>query len=295
MKLNYLLLDVFTDKRLQGNPLAVVLNGDGLLDGEMQAIAREFNLSETVFLLKPQVERNTALVRIFTPYTELPFAGHPTVGAAVVLGLNKQVSAVRVEEKVGLITALFEKTSKRSGEARFALPRLPAKLGDLSDRLGIANALGIDVDDIGCELFKPAVYSAGVAFHLVPVRNADVLARVTPNRALWDAVFPHERHSAYVFTLTPDEPENDLAARMFGMGLGEDPGTGSAAAALIGMLAEQPTLNTGQMDFALRQGKEIGRLCRIAIQVRLDSGVLVHGAIGGHAVVVGEGILDLTN
>ena len=109
MKLNYLLLDVFTRDRLKGNQLAVVTKADGLLDGEMQAIAREFNLSETVFMLKPQAERNTAAIRIFTPYAELPFAGHPTVGAAVVLGLQNKVTAVRLEEKIGLITALFEK------------------------------------------------------------------------------------------------------------------------------------------------------------------------------------------
>ena len=125
MKLNYLLLDVFTRERLKGNPLAVVLKADGLLDGEMQAIAREFNLSETVFILKPHAERNTAAVRIFTPTVELPFAGHPTVGAAVVLGLQNKVSAVRLEEQVGLITALFEKADKRSGEARFC-PAAPA-------------------------------------------------------------------------------------------------------------------------------------------------------------------------
>jgi trans-2,3-dihydro-3-hydroxyanthranilate isomerase len=293
MKLNYLLLDVFTRERLQGNQLAVVTKGDGLLDGEMQAIAREFNLSETVFIVKPQAERNTAAVRIFTPFQELPFAGHPTVGAAVVLGLQNKVSAVRLEEKVGLITALFEKTDKRSGEARFALPRLPARIADLPDRLGIAQALGVDIDDIGCDVYKPAVFSAGVPFHLVPVRNAEVLKRVTPNNAIWDKVFTHDRNSAYIFTLTPDEPENDLAARMFGMKIGEDPGTGSAAAALIGLLAEHVPLSTGQADFVLRQGHEMGRPCRITVQLRKDHDILIHGGIGGHAVVVGEGVLDL--
>lgn len=293
MKLNYLLLDVFTRERLQGNQLAVITKGDGLLDGEMQAIAREFNLSETVFMLKPQAERNTASVRIFTPFQELPFAGHPTVGAAVVLGLQNKVSAVRLEEKVGLITALFERTDKRSGEARFALPRLPARIADLPDRLAIAQALSVDVDDIGCDVYKPAVFSAGVPFHLVPVRDAEVLKRVKPNNGIWDKVFTHDRNSAYVFTLTPNEPDNDIAARMFGMKIGEDPGTGSAAAALIGLLAEHTPLATGQADFVLRQGHEMGRPCRITVQLRKDHDILIHGGIGGHAVVVGEGVLDL--
>ena len=293
MRLNYLLLDVFTRERLKGNQLAVVCKADGLLDGEMQAIAREFNLSETVFILKPSAERNTAAVRIFTPHHELPFAGHPTVGAAVVLGLTNKVSAVRLEEKVGLITALFEKTDKRSGEARFALPRLPGKVADLTDRLGMAQALGIDVDDIGCDVYKPAVYSAGVPFHLVPVRNVSVLKQIRPNLAVWSNVFKHEHNSAYVFTLTPNEPDNDIAARMFGMDIGEDPGTGSAAAALIGLLSEHVALSTGQADFVLRQGHEMGRPCRISIQLRKDHDVLIHGGIGGHAVVVAEGVLDL--
>jgi trans-2,3-dihydro-3-hydroxyanthranilate isomerase len=295
MKLNYILLDVFTRERLKGNPLAVVCKADGLLDGEMQAIAKEFNLSETVFIQKPSAERNTASVRIFTPAVELPFAGHPTVGAAVVLGLERKLSAVRLEEKVGLITALFEKADRRSGEARFALPRLPQKTHPLTDILGIAQALGIHEDDVGCGLYRPGVYTAGTEFHLVPVRDAQVLRRLERNMLLWDKVFPHSRHAVYVFTATPEEPENDFAARMFapGMGLGEDPGTGAAASALIGLLSEAAPVTSGQADYVLRQGHEMGRPCRITIQMRMDHGVLVHGGIGGHAVVVGEGVLDL--
>lgn len=295
MKLPYLLLDVFTRERLKGNQLAVVCKGDGLLDDEMQAIAREFNLSETVFLLKPQAERNTASVRIFTPTVELPFAGHPTVGAAVVLGLQNKLSAVRIEEKVGLITALFERSDKRSGEARFALPRLPEVVAPASEKLAIAMALGIEIEDIGCGPYQPAVYSAGNVFHLVPVRNAAVLKRLVPNMAAWNAAFPHGRHSTYIFTQTPEEPENDLAARMLssGMGMAEDPGTGSAAAALIGLLSDHADIGTGQVDYALRQGHEMGRPCRITLQLRKENEVLTHGGIGGHAVIVGEGTLDL--
>lgn len=292
MKLPYLILDVFTRTPLQGNGLAVVTNGTGLLDGEMQAIAREFNLSETVFICKSQHERNTASVRIFTPYEELPFAGHPTVGAAVVLGLQSKASALRIEEKVGLVTALFERIDRRTGEARFTLPKLPARLADLPDRLGLAQALGIEPEEIGCEMYKPAVFSAGVTFHLVPVRNAAVLKRIAVNPAIWRKVFHHDHHSAYVFTMTPEEKDNDIAARMFGMGLGEDPGTGSAAAALIGMLAEQ-ALGNDQAEFVLRQGHEMGRPCRISMQLRKQGDQLTHGAIGGEAVIVAEGALDL--
>lgn len=292
MKLPYLLLDVFTRTPLKGNGLAVVPRADGLLDDEMQAIAREFNLSETVFLCKPQNERNTASVRIFTPTQELPFAGHPTVGASVVLGLQSKASALRIEEKVGLVTALFERIDRRTGEARFTLPRLPGRIADLPDRLGMAQALGIEPEEIGCGEYQPAVFSAGVTFHLVPVRDAAVLKRVKVNAGRMDRVFPHDHNSAYVFTLTPEEPGNDIAARMFGMVVGEDPGTGAAAAALIGLLAEHAGPD-GQFEYVLRQGLEVGRLCHIGLQFRKVEHKLTHGAIGGHAVVVGEGTLDL--
>lgn len=292
MKLDYLLLDVFTQQPLAGNQLAVVPRADGLLDSQMQAIAREFNLSETVFIFAPVEAQNTASVRIFTPHTELPFAGHPTVGAAVALGLQAQTSTVRLEEKVGLITAQFEKANDRAGAARFGLPRLPARLADLTDIAGMAQALGLTPEDIGCGAYRPAVFSAGVTFHLVPVRNAEVLRHLKVDQALFDAVFSHDHNSAYVFTLTPDEPANDLAARMFGMNIGEDPGTGSAAAALIGLLAERAPA-TGQTDYVLRQGHEMGRPCRITLSFTKENGQLLRGGIGGHAVIVGEGVLYL--
>ncbi|GLQ54610.1 PhzF family phenazine biosynthesis protein [Devosia nitrariae] len=295
MKLDYLLLDVFTDKPLAGNQLAVVPNADHLLDDEMQAIAREFNLSETVFLRKAQGERNTAALRIFTPETELPFAGHPTVGAAVVLGLTHNASAVRLEEKVGLVTALVDKRGKHTGEARFSLPRLPERVGKAPESRDIALALGIEVEEIGCGAYLPDVFSAGNVFYLIPVREPGALKRIELNVGRWREIFPLGHNSVYVFTQTPREPGNDLAARMFspGMGLAEDPGTGSAAAALIGLLAEHCDSTSGQVDYVLRQGHEMGRPCRITLQLRKQDDVLVHGAIGGQAVIIGEGTLDL--
>ncbi|MHB1103256.1 MAG: PhzF family phenazine biosynthesis protein [Devosia sp.] len=293
MKLNYLILDVFTTERLKGNSLAVVTKADGLLDDQMQAIAGEFNLSETVFITKPQSERHTAAVRIFTPSVELPFAGHPTVGAAVALGLETRTSAVRIEQQVGVITCIIEKLDRRAGFARFALPILPEDVGKAPDALRIAAALGIEPEDVGCGLYQPAVFSAGVVFYLVPVRNAAVLKRIKLERRGWSEVFPLGHNSVYVFTETPGEDDNRLAARMFapGMGVGEDPATGAAAAALIGLLARHA--NDGQVEYALRQGHEMGRPSRIMMQFRKEGGVLTHGGIGGHAVVVGEGTLDL--
>lgn len=292
MKLNYLLLDVFTRERLKGNPLAVVMKADGLLDDQMQAIANEFNLSETVFVCRPKAERHTAAVRIFTPSVELPFAGHPTVGAAVALGLQTRASAIRLEEKVGVITCVIERLDKHIGQARFALPVLPEEVGSAPPALAIAGTLGLDPDDIGCGDLQPALYSAGNPFYLIPVRDALVLKRLRLERRGWDEIYPFGRGSVYVFTRTPEEAGFDFAARMFspGMGLGEDPATGSAAAALIGLLAR--TAGPGQTEFTLRQGHEMGRPSTIQLQLRMDDGKLTHGGIGGDAVVIGEGVLE---
>ena len=293
MKLDYTLLDVFTTERLSGNPLAVVTKADGLHDDQMQRIAAEFNLSETVFIKRPKAERHTAAVRIFTPQVELPFAGHPTVGAAVVLGLESKMSAIRLEEQIGVITCVIERLDRRTGHARFALPRLPEPSGTAPDKRHIAGALGIETEEIGFGTHHPSIYSAGVIFYLVPVKGPAVLSRVTPDRRGWSEIFPLGHNSVYVYCETPDEDGNDFAARMFapGMGLGEDPATGAAAAALIGQLAADAP--AGQTEYRLRQGLEMGRPSLINVQIRKDGDTLIHGGIGGSAVIVGQGSLDL--
>src|SRR5690606_9017832 len=149
------------------------------------------------------------------------------------------------------------------------LPKLPEVVGGLPDLLTIAQALGLEVDDIGCEFYKPAAYSAGNPFHLIPVRSAEVLTRIKPNGLIWNKAFPFPRDAAYIFTLTPNEPNSDIAARMFSMHQVEDPGTGSAAAALIGMLAEQMQEND-QSDVVIRQGYEMGRPCRITAHIKTE-------------------------
>jgi trans-2,3-dihydro-3-hydroxyanthranilate isomerase len=293
VKLDYTLLDVFTTERLSGNPLAVVTKADGLHDDQMQRIAAEFNLSETVFIKRPQAERHTAAVRIFTPQVELPFAGHPTVGAAVVLGLESKMTAVRLEEQVGVVTCVIERIDKRTGSARFALPHLPEPAGSPPDKLRVAMALGLEPEDIGFGRHQITVWSAGVVFYLVPVRAPSVLRRVKCDRRGWNETFPLGHSSVYVYCETPDEADNDYAARMFapGMGLGEDPATGAAAAALIGQIAEDAP--GGQSEYRLRQGHEMGRPSLITMQLRKDGDALTHGSIGGSAVIVGQGSLDV--
>ena len=295
MKLPYYLLDVFTRDRLNGNPLAVVLKADELSGARMQALAREFNLSETVFVLAPKNERHTAALRIFTPETELPFAGHPTVGASVLLGLQNKVSAVRLELGIGMVTAIMERIDKRTGEAKFALPQLPRRVADLPANAEVAARFGLAETDIGCGGMMPARYSAGLPFYLVPVRDAKALEAITLERRGWPETFPGDHNAAYVFTATPNERGNDYAARMFGVGLGvdEDPATGSAAAALVGLLADAGGFGDGHHAVRIRQGREMGRPSEIDVQFNIEGGSLKHAGIGGSAVILAEGTIDL--
>ncbi len=295
MKLQYFVLDVFTRDRLSGNPLAVVLKADALSGARMQAIAGEFNLSETVFVLAPENERHTARLRIFTPHTELPFAGHPTIGSAVLLGLMHKFSAVRLELKSGLVTAIMEKIDKRTGSAKFALSRLPKKVGEVAPEADIATHFGLGADAIGCNGMAPAQYSAGLPFYLVPIRDAYALNDIKLQRRGWHQTFPGDHNATYVFTATPDERNNDYAARMFGgdLGISEDAATGSAAAALIGMLAESGQYGDGHHELTIRQGREMGRPSRIEIQFNIVDGQLRHAGIGGSAVITAEGLIDL--
>jgi trans-2,3-dihydro-3-hydroxyanthranilate isomerase len=203
------------------------------------------------------------------------------------------MSAIRLEEPIGVITCVIEKIDRRTGSARFSLPHLPVAAGTAPDKHRIAAALGIEPEDIGFGIHHPSVFSAGVIFYLIPVKGPAVLTRMKPDGRGWTDVFPLGHGSVYVYCETPDEQDNDYAARMFspGMGLGEDPATGAAAAALIGQLA--PDAPGGQSEYRLRQGHEMGRPSLITMQIRKDGDTLIHGGIGGSAVIVGQGSLDL--
>ena len=294
MKLNYFLLDVFTDTKLAGNPLAVVMKADYLSDEQMQAIAAEFNLSETVFMRQPRLDYHAASLRIFTPKTEVPFAGHPTIGTAVLLGLEQGLKAVRLEEEFGLVTCVIDKTGRNRATAHFSLPQLPERLGDLPDDAIIAETLGLEPADLGSDTYRGGMYTAGLGYYMVPVRSIEVLKRIHIERRGWNQVFPLDHHAVFAFVPTPDEQGNDFAARMFTTELssGEDPATGSAAAAMIALLAETGP-DDGQFDLSLRQGCKMGRPSRISMRFSKSGGVLERAGIGGSAILLGQGELDL--
>ncbi|AWM86306.1 PhzF family phenazine biosynthesis protein [Microvirga sp. 17 mud 1-3] len=297
MARRFVTLDVFTRQLLAGNPLAVVLDAQGLDDGAMQAIAREFNLSETVFVLPPGDPRQRADIRIFTPARELPFAGHPTVGTAVLLALLDQEGqpgavAFGLKEKVGIVPCAIEIESETEGRARFKLPRLPFAWGDGKETSDCAWALGLDPTEIGFERHVPSRHSAGVAYDLVPVASLDALARAKPHGEAFDRAFGDSDHpAAYVYARMPDAEGLRFRARMFGPGMGvsEDPATGSAAAAFAGALMQCEPLGDGEHNVVIEQGVEMGRPSEIALQLIIAKGALVSAEIGGHAVLVSRG------
>jgi trans-2,3-dihydro-3-hydroxyanthranilate isomerase len=294
MQRRFVTLDVFTAKPFTGNPLAVVLDAEALDPAAMQAVAREFNLSETVFVLPPADPAHRAKLRIFTPAAELPFAGHPTVGTAVLLGRldGGKACELVLEEGIGSVRCRVAASAGSVGEARFELPRLPKRLGDTAAAAHIAAALGLAVDDLGYADFAPGIWSAGNAFSMLPVRGLDAVARSRPDLAHWDAAFGTARPAApFLFCGETVDAGNAFHARMFAphMGIAEDPATGSAAAAFAGVLATQAGLADGDHAFAIEQGFEMDRPSLIHLALTLRGGELVAASIGGEAVVMSEG------
>ena len=290
-------LDVFTARPLAGNPLAEVLDADGLDGDAMQAIAREFNLSETVFVLPPREGRHRARLRIFTPAHELPFAGHPTVGAAVLLALQDlalldsavaDARAFGLEEGIGTVPCLVETFPDRSGgRARFKLPALPSYLGPGPEPEVIAPLIGLDPADIGHGRHRPSRHGVGPRFTCVPVRS---VARLDAARI---ATAPEAGDGLYLYAPDPEGRGQSWCARMFAPGLGvpEDPATGSAAAAFAGVLMQFERLGEGTHEVAIRQGLAMGRPSEIAVQLDVASGALRSVEVGGSAVLVSEGTL----
>ncbi|WP_457094874.1 PhzF family phenazine biosynthesis protein [Microvirga sp. P5_D2] len=297
MPRRFITLDVFTSQRFAGNPLAVVLDAKGLDDAAMQIIAKEFNLSETVFVFPSADAHQRADIRIFTPVRELPFAGHPTVGTAVLLALldrNGQAGAVAfgLKEKVGIVPCIVEVKDATNGEARFRLPRLPTSWGEGKESTQCAWALGLDPTDIGFARHIPSRHSAGVAYDLVPVSSLEALAKSKPQGEAFDKIFGDSDHpAAYVYARIPDAETLRFRARMFGPGMGivEDPATGSAAAALAGALMQCEPLGDGEHNIIIEQGVEMGRPSEIALQMTIKSGALISAEIGGGAVMVSRG------
>jgi trans-2,3-dihydro-3-hydroxyanthranilate isomerase len=301
MSRRFYTLDVFSGELLTGNPLAVVLDAQGLDDRRMQAIAKEFNLSETVFVTPPAQEGHRAALRIFTPGRELPFAGHPTVGTAVLLALLDRAGergklAFDLEEKVGLVPCAVEVLGAERGRATFTVPRLPQRTGALPDKTALASGLGLEPADIGFAGHEPGVYSAGVPFGFVPLRSRDAVTRARPQGNAFAAAFAavaEGNPNAYVYCAEPLDRAHAYHARMFAptFGVAEDPATGSAAAAFAGIVMAFDKPADGDHDFVIEQGDAMGRPSRITLSLDVAAGKLRQVRIGGEAVIMSDGML----
>ena len=295
MQRRFFTLDVFTKKPFTGNPLAVVLDGSGLETDAMQTVAREFNLPETVFVMGADKPGHRARVRIFTPARELPFAGHPTVGTAVLLAHLDGGTAARdivIAEEVGPV-ACHVQPAERAGRATFSIPKLPQHLGAVRDPGKLAAALSLNAADLGCENFTSGRWTAGNPFTFVPVRGLDAMARARPDMSRWSEVAgPDDPPGVFLFCRETADPANSYHARMFApaMGIVEDPATGSAVAAFAGVLAAGRS--DDRHDVVIEQGYEMGRPSLMELTLRMSGGKLTAASIGGGAVVVMEGAIE---
>lgn len=293
MNLAYDLFDVFTARPFAGNPLAVVPDARGLSPAQMQAVARELNLSETSFVLPS--ETCDVRARFFTPTTELPMAGHPSVGTVYALhrrGLFRDREAVTLELGVGPTEMRLE----RSGDVltRVWMDQGVPTLGETFDKGAVARALGLEVRDL--ELGLPVqLGSAGNPFLLVPVVSLAALAQVEVSLAALTELLGGLHRAVFAFTQSTEAPGVRVRARMLGEALGvrEDPATGSAHGPLGAYLAAHTDIMQGeQAEFVSHQGVEMGRRGELSVRLqRTPQGVSV--AVGGAAVRVGEGRLFL--
>lgn len=298
---SYHVVDVFTDTALAGNPLAVILDAGDIPDDRAQAIAREFNLSESVFVTDPRDPINTAAIRIFTPARQLPFAGHPTVGTAALLAtlrapemLARQDLAVVLEEKIGPVECIARRVKGRL-QASFTLPKLPEGGPSGVPASALAEALGLQADDVGFPGHAPTSFSAGVPYYCVPLASG-AIARAKPDLSRWPSLLPQDGpQSIFAYSRDVADASATYHARMFsaGFGIGEDPATGSAAAAFAGTIMAFDAPPDGDHTLVLEQGYEMGRPSRIVLGLQIERGTLVSASIGGGVVRISEGTLHL--
>lgn len=298
MSRRFVTLDVFTTRPHAGNPLAVVLDSDGLDTPAMQTIAREFNLSETVFVAPPANSAHRAAIRIFTPGQELPFAGHPTVGTAVLLALRdaaegRAADRLVLEEKVGLVPCVVALGNARSARATFTLPKLPEQIAQPIADVALAEALGLATTDLGFDAHRPSAFSAGVAYTIVPVSSREAVAKARVAGTFERAMAPAQNGNAFIYCRDTEEAGHHYHARMFWpeSGISEDPATGSAVAAFAGAIMAFDQPGDGVHRFVIEQGYEMGRPSQIELTLTVAGGQLASATIGGGAVVMSEGVL----
>ncbi|MFM8552792.1 MAG: PhzF family phenazine biosynthesis protein [Nitrospiraceae bacterium] len=302
-RLRFYQADVFTDLPFGGNPVAVVPDGTGLSDHELQQIAREMNLSETVFVLPPTDPAAAVKLRIFTPSQEIPFAGHPVIGTFYVLAslghlpIKDPVTRLLYECNIGLFPVEIHLHDEAVTRVVMSQPK-PQFLGavePMQDLFEVAKALGLTKGQIDGTKLPVEVVSTGLPVMIVPVRTLTAVRSIKPDlSAINELCSRYGANGVMVFTTMTVEEVSTVHTRMFAppIGIPEDPATGSASGALGAYLVQNGVVEVGPTSTIIaEQGYELDRPSRITIQVESDDDVIQEVKVGGQVVMVLDGIL----
>lgn len=302
MRFRFHTADVFTESAFGGNQLAVFPEAEGLAVRRMQQVARELNLSETVFVRPPKDPAHHFDLRIFTPRMEVPFAGHPTIGSALVLAsigaieLRTDETVVVLGEGVGAVEVRIRSEFGQPKDARFTAAMLPEFGPPPPSPEALARMLSLEPADLLLETRPPVAVSCGLPFLFIPLRSLAAVSRAQLRLQDWQELLaaywaPH----VYLFAPEAELAGCDIHARMFApaCGVPEDPATGSAAAALAGLLAVRSPEIDGTLRWVIEQGLEIGRPSIIEVEADKAKGEVVAVRVGGSAVMVSEGLMDI--
>jgi trans-2,3-dihydro-3-hydroxyanthranilate isomerase len=300
MQIPFVTVDVFTDRKFGGNPLAVIPDGRALTGPQMQAIAGEFNLAETTFVLPPQDPAHTAEVRIFTPRAELPFAGHPNIGTAYVLAVeaNRAGSALAeplvFEEKAGLVGLDLIKDGHSTSGARLAPPQSLNRGDDLDAEI-IAAACSLAPSDIETANHRPCIASCGIPLAFVELKTRAALATARPRAEVFTQHLPAERITGILLYVHDRRDGFDLQVRMFAplYGIAEDPATGSGNVALAGLLASLRSEPDLSLALRIGQGIDMGRPSLLEASAEKRGGKIIGMSIGGRCVPMMRGVLEV--
>jgi trans-2,3-dihydro-3-hydroxyanthranilate isomerase len=293
----FVTVDVFTEQRFGGNPLAVFPDASGMTDAQMQALAREFNLSETTFVLPPKDPAHTARVRIFTPQHEMPFAGHPNVGTGTVLAWRMEAPPEHLvfEEIAGIVRVHVQRDAAGSVTgARISAPH-SLQIGSMIPATTVADCIGLPEAAIGTELHDPVVASVGAPFVIAELKDLGLLAAAEPDLGAFRAAAKHFPDMGTRFNLLLyvriDGDATRLATRMFAPlgGILEDPATGSANAALAALLTSVAPGEDVDLHYDIVQGVEMGRPSRLLASARKTAEGPVEATIAGSCVKVMRG------
>ena len=300
MQRRYVTVDVFTDRAFGGNPLAVVLDAEGLSTAQMQAIATEFNYAETTFVLPPRDPAHDAHVRIFTPRAEIPFAGHPNVGTAFVLASRAADPPSRLlfEEAAGLVPVEILVEQGRPVGAELTAPQGLSRLTRFAPEQAAA-CVSLAAAEVRIDRHGPEIISVGLPFLIAELASRGALRLANPDPSAFARVLPCDG-AVGIYLYTRDVPAAempcDLQARMFfpgSNGLVEDPATGSATAAVAALLADLSDQADGELNLCFGQGFDMGRPSLLRTRVLKHEGTVASVHVGGHCVEMMQGTFQL--